>query len=213
MKKIDFKKVNLDFLKNRTFRLIILIIIVILAIFLFDRGLEGKSSNLFDNSKNEEVVDIANSEDYSKYENSVKANFEGEHVLDFSFLYKNDLIVAQGTGAQVRWFKLLNATGTNDVTLYFTYEGGRGYSAEDYVKEVLKTNEDIKASEVKFANDENASTTILYVLDESNNTEYYVESVKGADGDSWLAIVENKKANDEVLKAAAKDLMRSLEIK
>lgn len=202
MKKIDFKN------KKTTWWLIGLLVIVLLAIFFF-KGLEGKSLNIWKSDDNS-TIDIANSEDYSKYTGAVKASFEGTHTLDFSFLHNNDFKVVQGTGAQARWFKLTDASSTNLVTLYFTYEGGRGYSAEDYVNEVLKTDDSIKVEDVKFADGDNA--TVKYVVDEANNVEYYVEAVKGADGGAWLAIVENKALDNETLKAAAKDLMRSLEI-
>lgn len=203
MKKIDFKN------KKTTWWLIGLLIIVLIAIFLF-KGLEGKSLNIW-KSNDDSSIDIANSKDYSKYEGSVKAVFEGEHVLDFSFLHNNAFNVAQGIGAQARWFKLNDASSTNLVTLYFTYEGGRGYSADDYVNEVLKKdNASITVEDIKFADDDN--TNVKYIIDTKNNVEYYIEVVKGIDGDSWLAIVENKAADDDTLKAAAKDLMRSLEI-
>jgi len=202
MKKIDFKN------KKTTWWLIGLLVLILLVIFLV-KGLEGKSLNIW-KSDNDSTIDIANSKDYSKYEGSVNASFEGSHTLDFSFLHNNNLKVVQGTGAQARWFKLVDASSTNLVTLYFTYEGGRGFTAEDYVNEILKTDDSIKVEDVKFADNDSAS--VKYVVDEANNVEYYVEAVKGADGDAWLAIVENKAFDNETLKSAAKDLMRSLEV-
>ena len=53
---------------------------------------------------------------------------------------------------------------------------------------------------------------IKYIIDTKNNVEYYIQEVKGVDGDSWLAIVENNAANNEISKTSAKDLIRSLEI-
>ncbi len=93
MKKIDFKN------KKTTWWLIGLLIVIILLI-LFFKNLQGKP--FFNNSNQNNLVDIANSEDYSKYEGSAKASFEGDHSLDFKFLHKNDIEVVQGTGDQVR---------------------------------------------------------------------------------------------------------------
>lgn len=203
MKKIDFKN------KKTTWWLIGLLIIVLLAIF-FIKGIEGKSLKSIFRSGDNSMIDIANSKDYSKYEGEVTASFEGDHSLEFSFLHNNIFSVVQGKGNQSKWFKLTDASSTNLVTLYFTYEGGRGYSAKDYVDEVLKKSDAIKVQEVKFADRDDSK--VIYVVDEANNVEYYVESVKGADGDLWLAIVENKAADNESLRGAAKDLIRSLEI-
>ncbi len=203
MKKIDFKN------KKTTWWLIGLLIIVLLIIF-FIKGIEGKSLKNIFRSNDSSMIDIANSKDYSKYEGEVFASFEGNHPLEFSFLHNNIFSIVQGKGNQSKWFKLTDASSTNLVTLYFTYEGGRGYSAEDYVNEVLKTNASVTVENVKFVDNQNVD--IKYIIDEANNVEYYVEAVKGVDGDPWLAIVENKAADNETLKSAAKDLMRSLEI-
>lgn len=199
---------NYDLKTKKTLGWVITILLLILLGILFWRGLGGKSLR---NNIDDSLVDIANSSDYVKYEGKVNANFEGSHDLDFSFLHKNDIKVTQGTAAQSKWFMLTDASSTNNVTLYFTYEGGRGYSVDDYIKEVLNTNKDIKIEEVKFA--DNNSSVVKYVFDESSNTEYYIEAIKALDGEPWLAIVENTKANDDVSKQIAKDLMRSLTIK
>lgn len=207
MKKIDFKSINFKNKKFVFYTVLVLIIIVVVLVAGF--GLRGKSLKLW-NSDKDTMVDIASSKDYSKYENNVTAKFEGDWVLNFSFLHKNDIKVEQGTGSQARWFKLIDASSTNDVTLYFTYEGGRGWSADDYINEVLKiANPNVVVSDVKFAGESEASST-KYVLDEANNTEYYIEAVKNEKGESWLAIVENKKADNDNTKAIAKDLIRSL---
>lgn len=217
-KKIDFKKLNLknvNFtkinLKNKKtlWWIIALLILVLVVIFVF-KGLKDKSIKIWGNNDTK-LVDIASSKDYTKYEGKISAVFEGNHDLNFSFLHLNEIKVEQGVKSQARWFKLIDASSTNNVTLYFTYEGGRGYSANDYIDNVLKTNQDIKISDVKFVDE--ASSTIKYVLDENNNAEYYVKEIKGADGDSWLAIIENLKANDEISKQSAKDLIRSVEVK
>lgn len=204
MKKIDFKD-------KKTLWRIVSVLVIILAAVLIYKGLEGKSLKIWDNN-DKKVVDIANSEDYTKFEGKRVANFEGEHVLDFSFLYKKDGEAIQGTGSQANWFKLFDADKNNYVTLYITFEGGRGYSAEDYINEVFKkANPDVTIEDVKFA--DNSDLVVKHVVDDTINTEYYIQEVKAKDESSWLAIVENKKADDEAFKAAAKDLIRSFEIK
>lgn len=202
MKKIDFKS-------KKFFYWIIGLVIIAIAAVLVYKGLRGDSMKIW-NSKKDNVVDIANSKDYSKYENKIISKFEGDWILNFSFLHKNDITVEQGKGDQARWFKLVDASSTNNVTLYFTYEGGRGWSADDYINEVLKSaNPDVVVSDVKFADE--SDVVVKYIVDEKNNTEYYVEPVKNERGEGWLAIVENIKANDDTAKSVAKDLIRSLD--
>lgn len=205
------KKIKIDFKNKKTWWAVIGLLVLLLLAFFFYRSLQGKSLKVWNNNKDYSRFDVADTKDYSKYENKVSANFEGDHVLNFSFLNKNDVKVEQGKGSQARWFKLLNASGTNDVTLYFTYEGGRGYSADDYIKEVLNKDNDLKIQDVKFADED--TSNIKYVLDEKNNAEYYVETIKIEGKDPWLAIVENLNAKDETSATVAKDLIRSFEVK
>lgn len=203
MKKIDFKN-------KKTIWKIIWVLILILLIILFIRGLKSKSLSI-NSSKDNNSFDIANSQDYSEFNGKVSAIFEGSHSLNFSFLYNKSFKVVQGVGSQAKWFKFYNASNTNVLTLYFTYEGARGWSTEDYVNNILlNINSLDKVEDAKFIDDE--SSNIKYVVNEVDNLEYYIEELKGTDGSPWLAIVENKVADDDTLKAAAKDLMRSFNV-
>lgn len=174
MKKIDFKN------KKTTWWLIGLLIVIILLI-LFFKGLNGKP--LFNSKNNNNLVDIANSKEYTKYNGVAKANFEGESLLDFSFLHRNEIKIVQGSGDQARWYKLIDASSTNNVTLYFTYEGGRGYSIDDYIDNVLKTNNaSITVEQVKFTDED--SPIVKRIIDNDTNTEYYIEAITSNDGSS-----------------------------
>jgi len=207
MKKIDLK--DKETLKKVLSIILTALLIILLCVF-FYRGLQGKSLKIWTSSKNDSSFDIANNKDYIKYENNIEANFEGKQVLNFSFLYKTDLKVEQGKNTQAKWFKILDASSINNVTLYFTYEGGRGWSVEDYINQVLNIN-DIKIQDVKFTN--NSSADIKYVYNEKENTEYYIEAVKNEKGESWLSIVENLKADNDQDKNIAKDIIRSMTFK
>lgn len=204
MKKIDFKDK-----KTLIWRIVGLLVILLIG-FLVYKGLEGKSLKIWDGN-GEKLVDIANSEDYAKFEGNRTVNFEGENILDFSFLYKKDGKAIQGTGNQANWFKVFDVDGNNYVTLYITFEGGRGYTVDDYIDNVFKkANPDVVIEEVKMAGNDNI--VIKHVTDDTINTEYYIQAVTGKNNSAWLAIVENKKADEEVYKAAAKDLVRSFEV-
>ncbi|MPL62185.1 hypothetical protein SDC9_07789 [bioreactor metagenome] len=204
MKKIDFKS-------KKTLWWIIGLLALLLIGFLVYRGLEGKSLKIW-NGNSEKLVDIANSDDYAKFEGKQSVNFEGENTLNFSFLYKKDGEAVQGVGSQSNWFKLFDAEKDNFVTLYTTFEGGRGYTAEDYINEVFKkANPDVVIEDIKFAG--NSDVVVKHIIDDTINTEYYIQEVKATDESPWLAIVENKKADNEAFKTAAKDLIRSFEVK
>lgn len=202
MKKIDFKS-------NKVLWWIIGLLVLLLVGFLVYRGLEGKSLKIWNSG--DKLVDIANSEDYTKFEGKQSAKFEGDHLLNFSFLYKKDREAVQGVGSQSNWFKLFDAEKNNYVTLYVTFEGGRGYSADDYIDNVFKkANPEVTVEEVKFAG--NSDVVVKHVVDEAANTEYYIQEVKAEDESAWLAIVENKKYDSEAEKQAAKDMIRSFEV-
>jgi hypothetical protein len=73
--------------------------------------------------------------------------------------------------------------------VYMTYEGGRGYSAQDYINNVVAPQ--VHALTVT------GTTTIggmLWTKAESTNSEWHVGQV--GDG-QWLMVVESKKANHD----------------
>ena len=203
--------------KNRKLIIIILIlIVVILALWRVLDNYKGFSLKSLKSKDSEssllEKVDLANEADYLKFEDKVEAFFEGKWTLNLSFLYPKDMKVERGVGRQQNWFKAFDGEKNNFVTLYFTYEGGRGYTVDDYIKEVLgAASTTLKVQSLEFTGED--TSDMKYVLDENANTEYYLKSVKNEGGETWLAIVENVKATDEVSKNLAKDIFRSLETK
>ena len=201
------KDLKLKRKKSLILGIIFILIISFLLIFL-NKGLKERAQKIFDN-KEEDIVDIVNEQDYKNYKSQVSTFFEGKQILDFSFLYKKDLKILQGTGNESKWFKILDKENKNNVTLYFTYEGARGWNAEDYINSTFIDNKDFKIQDVKFL--DGSTTTIKYVLFEDKNMEYFVEEIKNEKGAPWLAIVENVDAKDEVSKNTAIDLIRSFE--
>ncbi len=201
------KDLKLKRKKSLILGIIFILIISFLLIFL-NKGLKERAQKIFDN-KEEDIVDIVNEQDYKNYKSQVSTFFEGKQILDFSFLYKKDLKILQGTGNESKWFKILDKENKNNVTLYFTYEGARGWNAEDYINSTFIDNKDFKIQDVKFL--DGSTTTIKYVLFEDKNMEYFVEEIKNEKGEPWLAIVENVDAKDEVSKNTAIDLIRSFE--
>lgn len=203
------KNINLKTKKGFIFASIFLLIVLSLLVFL-NKGLKEKALKIFE-KKEENVVDIVSSQDYKKYESQIISYFEGKQIINFSFLYKNDLEISRGIGSESRWFRVLDKNNKNNITLYFTYEGGRGFSSEDYINDIAKDDKNFKIQDVKFL--DNSSSTIKYVFFENKNLEYFVEEIKNEKGEPWLAIVENIDAKDGVSQNIARDIIRSFEVK
>lgn len=124
-----------------------------------------------------------------KVEGSVVSEYEGEHTLSYSFdipedatsTLKND----SGTILHVN-----NASGTLVAAFYFSYEGGRGYSAHDYITNVTakKVSTLTVTGETKIGNSMGAEA-------ESNGTEWKVMPAR--DGE-FLVVIEYPKSQKEV---------------
>ena len=112
----------------------------------------------------------------------VKRIFEGDNVLAYQF----DAPIEATVSSQMEG-ALVQVTKSNDLrtSVYFSFEGGRGYSASDYIANVI-------APKVSVVNP--TGTTTLGAHDwqgiESTYSEWFITSVLNGE---WLVIVENKK--------------------
>lgn len=112
----------------------------------------------------------------------VKRLFEGENVLAYQFDVPIEATVSsQMDGA------LVQVVNGNDLktSLYFSFEGGRGYSVSDYISNVIGP---------KVAAVNPTGTTTLGAHDwqgvESAYSEWFITPVLNGE---WLVIVESKK--------------------
>ena len=145
------------------------------------------------------VVDDASMMGAKDFAATVSSDFEGKNIAAVTFKNSSDLTVTQGTAAKTKYFYVTNASGTNVATIYMSYEGGRGYSAANYIAEVIaKFVPSISApSSVSYA-----STSWLYVS--AAASEWHVAPVR--DGE-WLVVVENKKSNHDAMTSVYETLM------
>jgi hypothetical protein len=135
-----------------------------------------------------EVVEEVMSTSTSKYSGAVSAMFEGENKLDFSFNYDKNFTVTQGTENISKYFYVRDVT-KNVAVVYLSYEGGRGYSASDYIANVISPRiAGLSAPETMT----HASTTWMHVS--NTGTDWHVMPVSGGE---WLVVVESAKANKE----------------
>jgi hypothetical protein len=119
----------------------------------------------------------------STVEGQVIRMFEGENKIVYSFDVPESASSTTGMeGALVR-------VTDNDLpyaTMYFSFEGGRGYMPEDYISNVIAPRVPSLAV--------TGTTTVgsrIWTIAESAASEWHVAQV--GDG-QWLLIVENKKA-------------------
>ncbi len=120
------------------------------------------------------------------YEGQVTRIFEGENKVVYSF----DIPEAATATLSMDGALVKVMTGASLYSaVYFSYEGGRGYSAEDYIKSIVAPH--VNALTVV------GTTTIgtrTWTVAQSANTEWHVAQV--GDG-QWLMVVESPKAQHE----------------
>jgi hypothetical protein len=120
------------------------------------------------------------------FEGQVTRMFEGENKVVYSFDIPEEATTSVSMDGA-----LIKATSGSSLyaAAYFSYEGGRGYSAEDYIKNTI-------APQVNVLNVVGTTTigTRVWTVAESVNTEWHVGQV--GDG-QWLMVVESPKANHE----------------
>lgn len=134
----------------------------------------------------------------AKIEGSVTRKFEGDHVINYSFNIPETATSAVSMdGALVRVSRI-SGVGSS---VYFSYEGARGYSAKDYLADKIAPAVSVLT--------ETGTTTLggyEWLTATSAGSEYYIASTE--DG-QWLIVVEAKK----VLHDDALELLRSINLK
>ena len=117
--------------------------------------------------------------------------YEGQNLLEYGFdIPETASTTVDMDGALIR---VTDASNTPIVTFYMSYEGGRGYTALDYLSEVV-------APHVNVIDPTGTSTIGMYEwqLAETANSEWHIASV---DNGKWLIVAESKKSvHDEAEK-------------
>lgn len=152
--------------------------------------LVAKGVRAFMNSRLADDVNVVSEEKMATktFSGDVSANFEGTTTAKVTFDYNAAYSVEQGTGNKSRYFVVKNASNTL-ATIYVSYEGGRGYSAADYLAEVI----------TKAVPTVSAPTTAVYgeaswMTAGTAMTEWHIAPEKNGE---WLLVVESKKANNK----------------
>jgi hypothetical protein len=125
--------------------------------------------------------------DLIAYVGNVSHNFEGTQSASITFKHDKNQTVEQGTDSKSKYFYIKNADGQTLATIYMSYEGGRGFSAVDYLSEVIAKAVPTVSAPITM---NHASTTWMYAA--TANSEWHI--MPSTDG-AWLLIMENKKEN------------------
>ena len=129
------------------------------------------------------VKDVETSVAMKSFIGQVVRNYEGENVLEYGF----DIPETATTSIDMDGALIKIVDQELPVaTVYMSYEGGRGYSALDYISNVI-------APHVSVINVTGTSSVGMYdwQIAESEGSEWYVTPVASS---SWLIVVENKKS-------------------
>ncbi len=118
-------------------------------------------------------------------EGTVTRFFEGEQVLGYALD-----IPEMATTSVERDGSLIKVTEGDSLlsAIYFSYEGGRGYTPADYINNVIAPN--VSSATVV------GTTTIgsyEWTVVEGVTSVWHVAAVKGGE---WLAVAESKKGED-----------------
>lgn len=160
--------------------------ILIGAVVLFAVLYGGKM--LMKKSNQAGVSDVKSELNTRSFVGQVVRVFEGDHTLEYNLAIPETASTSiDMDGALIRITE-----GANPVAeMYFSYEGGRGYSAINYIDNVI-------APHVAAIDLTSTSSIGSYEWQgaESAGSEWHVASV--ADG-QWLIVVENKKSAHDVV--------------
>lgn len=164
--------------------------------------LVAKGVRAFMSSRDADDVKVVTEEKMGTktFSGEVVALFEGTSTAKVTFDYDGSYTVEQGTGNRSRYFVVKNASSTL-ATIYASYEGGRGYSAAEYLAEIIaKVVPTVGAPSTSVYDDASWMTASTV------NTEWHLAPQK--DGE-WVLVVESKKADN----AKVGEILKTLTVK
>ncbi len=139
--------------------------------------------------RNASAVDESELAMMTSFTGNVTRNFEGENLLEYGFdLPEGATTTIEKDGALI---KVTDVVAKPLFEMYFSFEGGRGYSPTDYITKVI-------APQVKVINSQGvvAVGSREWEVVESERSVWRV--AKSDDG-QWLLVVESRKADAETV--------------
>lgn len=133
----------------------------------------------------------------TSFNGQVMRNFEGENLLDYGFdLPEGATTTLEKDGALV---KVSSASSTPLLEMYFSYEGGRGYSPADYITNIIVPN--VHAVTLQ--------EPVTIGIHEWNTveSERSIWHIATSDNGKWLVVVENRKADNEIVEPVLESII------
>ena len=114
--------------------------------------------------------------------------FEGQNLLSYKFYIPEGMTSTKGDDSQTVIVK--GGDDSQKALVYFSYEGARGWSPEDYFKTIIAP----KVPIIKSTSTVHMGSYDWYHV-ETETMEWNIAKIKGGE---WLMMVESKKLNTEV---------------
>ncbi len=115
----------------------------------------------------------------------VTAIFEGEHKLNY------ELVLAERATTSLsknnRLLTVKSASSTSPIYFYFSYEGGRGYGAADYINNNIAPNTNLIKRETMQHGNNN------WTVVRSANSSWHVGAFR-----DWLVVIENNNLDKDL---------------
>ena len=114
--------------------------------------------------------------------------FEGQNLLSYKFYVPSGMTSTKGDDSQTVVIK--GADDSQKALVYFSYEGARGWSPEDYFRTIISP----KVPVLKATSTLHVGSYDWYNVT-TETMEWNIAKIKGGE---WLMLVESKKADSEV---------------
>lgn len=176
--------------KNTIITVVIAVLVVLLGVGLYMRNSTAKKAA---------ITLENNTVSTQKVSGEVNAIFEGDNRLAYSFSIPSDATSTKknSTGSLIH---VTDASSSLVTAFYFSYEGGRGYTAQDYITEVIAKKIAVLTA--------NGTTTLgnLSGLEVSSNTTVW--KIAPTQNGQFLVVVEYPKEK----KVVAEEILKTVEV-
>ena len=163
--------------------------VVILAVILVAVGaffLSHKKTSQSDIAVNDTNTDVSQMVEVS---GATSQMFEGQNILSYSFYVPSGMTSSKGDDSQTVVIK--GADGSQKALVYFSYEGARGWTPEEYFNTIIAPKVPVE----KATSTVHTGSYDWYHV-ETGTTEWNIAKIKGGE---WLMMVESKKADSEAV--------------
>ena len=165
--------------KNSVITWVVVLAVILVAVSAFFLSRQKSSSETMVNSQDtSKMVEVSG---------ATAQMFEGQNLLSYTFYIPEGMTSTKGDDSQTVVIK--GADDSQKALIYFSYEGARGWSPEEYFNTIIAPKVPV----------EKATSTVHYgsydwYHVETGTMEWNISKIKGGE---WLMMVESKKVDAE----------------